>query len=142
MFKVPEQYRVSKSDHSLLGTTAEDGNNGVFQIPIHRKKIAAFVVVSDGAGWDHVSVHIADIKGKISTPSWAQMNKIKDLFWGPEDVVIQLHPPKSTYINNHPHTLHLWKSHLQEIILPPPEMVGLTDYMKKKVEIEKELKKV
>ena len=123
-FKVPNQYRIRKEHHRDLGTDNDAGNNGAFQIPIHRKTLAAFVIVSDGMNWDHVSIHIMDKKGRASTPTWAMMCKIKDLFWDEEDCVIQYHPPKSSYINHHPHTLHLWRSHLQEVMIPPPELVG------------------
>jgi hypothetical protein len=48
----------------------------------------------------------------------------KDLFWEPEDVVMQLHPQKSTYVNFNPHTLHLWRPKSVRIPTPPVGMVG------------------
>jgi hypothetical protein len=52
---------------------------------------------------------------------------VKDLFWDAEEPVMQLHPPKSTWINNHPHCLHLWRPTGAPIPLPPQIAVGLKE---------------
>lgn len=78
-----------------------------------------FMITSHGFGWEHVSVST-----KKRCPNWIEMSFIKDLFWAPEEVVMQLHPAKSDYINQHPHCLHLWKPTEQAIPLPPKWMVG------------------
>ena len=36
-----------------------------------------------------------------------------------DETVVQYHPPKSDYVNNHPYCLHLWRPHSQEIPRPP-----------------------
>ena len=102
MFKVPELYRHAVRD----APDSRAGNNGIFVIPLCNKKIVAHVIASDGLDWEHVSVTIAN---KQRTPRWEEMCKIKDLFWGPEDCVIQFHPPQSEYVNAHPYCLHLWR---------------------------------
>lgn len=120
MLNVPEQYRLKKGQYA---TTALDGNNGWFIIPLSGRS-TAFALCSDGMGWEHVSVCIkAD--GKERTPTWAEMCKIKDLFWSPDDWVVQYHPAKSNYINNHPHVLHLWRPVGKEIPTPPSILVGI-----------------
>ncbi len=43
------------------------------------------------------------------TPSWDEMCYIKDMFFDPEQVVIQLHPKRSAYVNVSENTLHLWR---------------------------------
>jgi hypothetical protein len=53
------------------------------------------------------------------------MCAVKDLFWDPEDTVMQLHPPKSSWISNHPYCLHLWRPTGAEIPRPPDIFVGL-----------------
>ena len=53
------------------------------------------------------------------------MCEIKDLFWDAEDCVIQYHPPKSDYVNNHSHVLHMWRPTEGEIQRPPSIMVGI-----------------
>ena len=54
--------------------------------------------------WDHVSVSL-----KTRTPTWEEMCHIKSLFFADEEVVMQLHPAKSAYVNYHPFCLHLWR---------------------------------
>lgn len=54
--------------------------------------------------WEHASVSLQD-----RTPTWNEMSFIKGLFWGEDDLVVQFHPIKSEYINNHEHCLHLWR---------------------------------
>lgn len=116
-FNVPEKYRVTKG---ATGSTSEAGNNGAFFIPRNGKNTPMKVIASDGMGWEHVSVSLPD-----RCPTWKEMCMIKDLFWEPEDTVIQYHPPKSEYINNHPNCLHLWRPVGIEIPLPDKFMVGV-----------------
>lgn len=128
MFKVPEKYRVTKG---RMASTHELGNNGCFMIPLPGiSKSHAYVMASDGAGWEHVSVHIAVNQKKQFTPTWSQMCLIKGLFWGEEDAVMQLHPAKKDYVNNHPNVLHLWRPVPGTgVEIPKPEsiLVGFTD---------------
>ena len=114
MFKVPEEYRVEKYSKK------EDGNNGLFIVPF--ESYVFQVIASDGEGWEHVSVTHANA---FRSPSWKEMCFIKDLFWGEEDTVVQYHPPKSEYVNNHPHVLHLWRPVVGDIISPPSILVGI-----------------
>ena len=39
--------------------------------------------------------------------------------------VVQFHPPESTYVSNHPYTLHLWRDTRHETRMPPPILVGV-----------------
>ena len=57
-------------------------------------------------------------------PNWLEMCFAKGLFWEDEEAVMQLHPPKSDYVNCHPYCLHLWKPLETAIPLPPSIMVG------------------
>jgi hypothetical protein len=120
MFKVPEKFRLT--NHPILASNSLNGNNGAFKIPLDNNVIA-FVIASDGEGWEHVSVHVIE-KGKPETPTWEEMCEVKDLFWSKEDCVMQLHPPESEYVNNHPHCLHLWRPVNRSIPAPPAIMVG------------------
>lgn len=113
--KVPEVYRVTKGN---LGSDSTYGNNGYFVIPYQSYKLN--VIASDGEGWEHVSVSMPN-----RTPSWEQMCFIKNLFWGEDETVVQYHPPKSEYINNHEHCLHLWRPINQQIPVPPKILVGI-----------------
>jgi hypothetical protein len=118
--KVPNEYRIKKG---LIASTEKFGNNGAFEIPLSNKTIA-YAIASDSFGWQHVSVHIVS-DGKQRTPTWAEMSKLKELFWEDDETVVQYHPKKSEYVNNHKHTLHLWKPIDVDIPLPPTFLVGI-----------------
>lgn len=109
-------YRVASGDYA---STPSYGFNGAFRIPINGLQVQ--VIASDGAGWQHVSVSIGS---SFSAPSWGTMCAVKNLFWEPEDWVIQFHPAASAYVNCHPGCLHLWKPIGQAFPVPPPELVG------------------
>lgn len=120
-----EPYRLTK--RGPIVSDATWGNNGAFEIPL-KGGGRLFIIASDGMGWEHVSVSFRPekrLKQRRRTPTWDEMRLAKDLFWGEEETVMQLHPPKSTYVNNHPYTLHLWRPTNATIPLPLPEMVGV-----------------
>jgi hypothetical protein len=75
-----------------------------------------------GEDWEHVSVSTPR-----RPPNWQEMCFVKDLFWDPEEVVMQLHPPRSQWVNNHPHCLHLWRPVNVAIPMPPPIAVGIKE---------------
>jgi len=122
MFHVPEKYRLVTG---RMASNVNFGNNGAFVIPSPVSERRSMVIIaSDGMGWEHVSVH--GERGKEEyTPYWDEMCFVKDLFWDEEDVVMQLHPRKSQYVNNHPNTLHLWRPIDKEIPTPLSILVGL-----------------
>lgn len=96
---------------------SEDGIKGYMCI----ERVDMTFVASWGGGWDHVSV--SPLKKKI-VPSWEMMCKVKDIFFKPEEAVIQIHPPKDEYVNNMSNCLHLWRANDKDMILPPSFMVG------------------
>ncbi len=116
-FHVPEKLREQKVP-VFMRTTQADGNNGVFTIG-HGTLIFT-CIVSDGMNWEHVSVRSHGRR----LPTWEEMCFIKDMFWDKEDVVMQLHPPKSEYVNCHPDVLHLWRPIGITIPRPPTIMIG------------------
>ena len=97
-----------------------DAQNGYFRIrgPMNRFLI---IIASNGMDWDHVSAHV---ENSYDPPVWAEMAFVKDLFFGEEEAVMQLHPPKSEYVNCHPGTLHLWRPQKEAIPLPSRILVG------------------
>lgn len=112
-FRVPEKFRVH-----VPGYPPGDEFNGTFRIPLKHGQ-TVFVIASDGMGWEHVSVSRKD-----RCPTWEEMCQVKDLFWGPEDCVVQFHPPKAEYVNLHPFCLHLWRKTGEDIETPPMLLVG------------------
>lgn len=115
-FKVPEKFRVKTGAHA---SDDSYGNNGAFAIKLKNNQ-SAYVIASDLMGWEHVSVSRQD-----RCLTWGEMCQVKDMFWDDSDCVMQLHPPKSEHINNHPYCLHLWKPLQKEIPMPPSIMVGV-----------------
>lgn len=124
-----EMYRERNGDY---GSDESYGNNGVFYIPmglqeqvyrVNAKPSGVYLVlrvlISDGYGWDHVSVSLAH-----RCPTWSEMCRIKNLFFKPEETVVQFHPALSEYVNFHPYTLHLWRNQTTPHELPPSELVG------------------
>lgn len=120
MFHVPEKYRIVTG---RMASNASNGNNGFFCFKSNHPGRLLMIIASDGLGWEHVSVH-AERGKELATPYWDEMNQVKDLFWDDEDVVMQLHPKKSQYVNLHPCTLHLWRPTAAQIPTPPSILVG------------------
>lgn len=91
---------------------------GHFEIPY--RTVLLTVIAADGEEtmWEHVSVSLPN-----RCPNWQEMSFIKDLFFAPEETVLQFHPPKSEYVDCHPYCLHLWKPLGQVIDLPPRILV-------------------
>lgn len=114
-FQVPDKYRVTIG---RMRSSAADGNNGAFWIP-RKEGMPLRVIASNGDGWEHVSVSLDE-----RCPTWGEMCRVKNLFWGSEDCVMQLHPPQSQWVNNHPYCLHLWRPIDSQIPQPPSIMVG------------------
>lgn len=119
-FHVPEKYRLK--DAGLYSSDESFGNNGSFVLPAStlNKRHTLYVLASDGLGWEHVSVSTAS-----RCPTWDEMCFVKNLFWDEDDCVMQLHPPKSQWVNNHAYCLHLWRPTKQNIPQPLEIMVGV-----------------
>ncbi len=127
IFHVPNDCRVKKGPFC---SDERNGNNGAFFVPNRAARMHALstrdasavplkVIASDGAGWEHVSVSLPN-----RCPTWAEMAYIKDVFWDDTDCVVQFHPPRSEYVNNHAFCLHLWRAIDAQFPLPPSLLVG------------------
>jgi hypothetical protein len=108
--KTLEKYRVS-----LPGYGLGDKCNGCLQIMPR----GLGVIFSDGDDWQHVSV-----SRRSRTPSYEDMEWIKQQFWGADACVMQLHVPKSDHVNCCGNCLHLWRPTRETIPRPPAIMVG------------------
>jgi len=96
---------------------------GAFYISHGNEK---FIIVADDgeqSGWEHVSMRTLAGK-KERCPTWEEMCWLKNLFWDEEETVLQFHPPRSDYVNLHPHVLHLFRQVGVEAPRPPSILVG------------------
>lgn len=111
-----------------FGTPANTGCQGAFACKLITG--ADCVIIADdgrdwtvegmpGKPWEHVSVSMPD-----RCPIWEEMDEIKDMFWRPDEVVLQFHVAKQDHINHHPHCLHLWRQVGVEVPMPPPICVA------------------
>lgn len=114
--RTQERYRIKNGP---LATSDLDGPNGCFRVPTRDGKIQLVVIISNGGGWEHVSVST-----KYRTPTWDEMEYIKRLFWEDGDTVLQFHPPLSQYINRCENCLHMWRKIGGIVELPPAWMVA------------------
>lgn len=112
-----DKYRLTDQERRYYGQCG-DGGHGMFKVFVNGKSL--FVMASNGRGWEHVSV-----SKRKSTPTWDEMCAVKDLFFDAEETVVQYHPPKSEYVNQHPYCLHLWRPTGKDIPRPPAIFVGL-----------------
>jgi len=118
-FHVPNKYRCRAG---YMGSDESVGNNGAFQFRQKPGGVMLTVIASDGAGWEHVSISRPD-----RVPSWDEMCWIKSLFWDDEDCVVQFHAPRSEWVNNHRHCLHLWRPVGVELPRPHHLLVGVKE---------------
>lgn len=116
MMKFPasmDKYRMREGEHA----SSPGDRFGVYIFPCLGQTLRAIACEAApdlGVDWEHVSVSLSS-----RCPTWEEMCAVKDIFWEPEDTVMQLHPPRSQYINCHPHVLHLWRPASEKIPMPP-----------------------
>lgn len=80
--------------------------------------VSLLYIFSYGGDWEHLSVST-----KRRCPTWEGMCFMKDFFFNDEECVMQLHPAKKDYVNNHKYCLHIWKPIMKEIPTPPKNFV-------------------
>ncbi|TYL73912.1 DUF7694 domain-containing protein [Bradyrhizobium cytisi] len=117
--QIVERLEAGRVRDGRFATAPGSGPSGLFfvQGPCGcQLKIIGFV----RPGWEHVSVSTPR-----RSPNWDEMCLVKDLFWDQEECVIQLHPPRSQYVNNSRYCLHLWRPTRQVIPMPPAAFVGI-----------------
>ena len=111
---------IQQERRILIETMGDDGGMGwIPGLDIKKPERRAFVIWSDGGGWDHVSV-----SWQNRCPTWEEMAKVKQLFFHPEEVCVEFHPAESEYVNMHPYCLHIWRYQQPGMPMPPAWMVG------------------
>lgn len=76
------------------------------------------VIFSTGAGWDHVSVSLAN-----RTPTYQEMKMVKRIFFKADEWAVEYHPPSAAYVSDHDNVLHLWRPHGVDVPRPPMMLV-------------------
>ena len=130
-----DEHRIT---HGTYATEKGSGLTGAFLLPyvsVHPNKQYsqdAIQVIADdgrksaekpGSGWEHVSASVLHPDGGNSTPRWIIMCRIKELFWRPDETVVQYHPSKEEYVDMHSDVLHLWRPINDSLPSPPSELV-------------------
>lgn len=124
---LPEVLEASRVIDGPMASDRSWGAYGMFRLYRERGSKTEVRIVASGGdpddpmseGWEHVSISTA-----TRCPTWEEMCRVKDLFWGDDEAVLQFHPPKSEYVNNHPYCLHLWKPPYP-VVMPPSLLVGI-----------------
>lgn len=109
------------SNDRILCITRNINNDNVIQLMMTvllRNKYAT-VKFTRAMNWEHLSVSFQD-----ETPSWDDMQRMKEMFWTDDEECFQLHPKKENYINNHEHCLHIWRPTDGNFPIPPSIFVG------------------
>ena len=88
----------------LLKYNGADGMTGYIDLKCSNRQVKFFAGRNEG-GNEHVSI---SLHGMRKLPTWEEMCEVKDIFWGDEEEVVQIHPKKSEYVD-FGEVLHLWR---------------------------------
>ena len=118
-----DPYRVDGTNPKYR--RVQNDKSGSFVFPFGKPDVAPaahlFIrcIASNGGNWDHVSVSVADMSGKVRTPIWEIMEWTKRRFFFPHEVCYQLHVAEKDHISINDHVLHIWRHHSKKVPLPP-----------------------
>jgi hypothetical protein len=93
-----------------------DDKSGAFLIPVPGQSTVLKVLASGHDGWDHISV---SVNGQGRTPTWAEMEHAKRLFFKKDELAWEYHMNPDDHLSIHPYVLHIWRKHDFEMPLPP-----------------------
>ena len=89
---------------------------GFDAVDVHLRggRVVLCLFSDDEEGWEHVSVSPKGSKYEKDqpTPTWDEMCQVKAIFWGPTEMVVQIHPQESEYlhgIGGDTNILHMWR---------------------------------
>lgn len=121
MIKDTSKIEPYRRPHPFAGLGPIGHPTGAFAIPTEGGWNLQ-IIASEGfeeVPWEHVSVCCRRGQDKFRLPNYNEMCAVKQLFWLPEETVMQLHVPESEHINVHDFVLHLWRPLAVEIPRPP-----------------------
>lgn len=99
-------------------TGTADGFNGLFHFRIAGVPVQVHSTDSDPPAWRHVVVTLGS---STMVPSWNVVNRVRDLFFGPDSWVTVYLTPNDGPIQFQPGSIHLWQPLLEGLIVPHPE---------------------
>jgi len=108
-----------------LGGPLDYGNTGMsgaFAV-VGPKGQTLRIISSEGDAeypWEHISISL-----EHRCSNWPEMQFVKEMFWDDDECVVQFHPTKDNYVNNHPYVLHMWKYLNAAFPVPPSILVGI-----------------
>lgn len=111
-----------------LGDSPVGSHYGAFRVEKGGTLFQIIAADGEDTGWEHVSMTVSyrvGYKHKSRMPTWEEMCWLKSMFWEDDECVVQFHPPKSEYVNNHSKCLHLWKCVNAEFPIPDSILVGI-----------------
>lgn len=105
------------------GSPTKSGPQGAYVV-LGPEQAVLKIICADGKDeaaemFEHVSV-----SARNRTPTWGEMQWVKEQFWEDHEVCFQVHPSKSQYVNHHPYCLHIWRHRLLPPPLPPSNLIG------------------
>jgi len=120
-----DQYRIRTAEAFAI-FKGSFGNEfaGAFLVPspIDGKMLKVLATIDgepgDSMEWEHLSV-----SRQNRIPNWTEMDSMKHLFFLPEEVCFQIHPPVSEHVNIHNNCLHIWRPVSGSIYMPPKRFV-------------------
>lgn len=124
-----DRYRLPGT--TFLPATPRGATYGAFQVAAPTG--AMLYVISSGEASEDVGLELpGDCRGfeHVSVshpkrcPTWEEMEFVRHLFWGPEEAVIQIHPPESVKVNYHKTCLHLWRDTTRDVRIPGARLLG------------------
>jgi len=119
--------------HKVLQRNKVSGDPGIYDGQYYIKNPLSkrghlVLICSTGYGWEHVSVSAwKNEQRENRCPTWNEMCYVKDLFWGEDEMVIQIHPVKDEYVTYADYVLHLWRSTKDEFPKPNTILIGPTE---------------
>jgi hypothetical protein len=120
----PESFNQFRIKEGPLASTDELGQNGAFIIGF-KDDTALLVTVATRAGWEHVCVSKRRKrmlqKPEDVEPDNGDMATVKDIFFKPEETVVEYFPHRESCLHPAPGTRHLWKHNLRDFPMPEVE---------------------
>ena len=118
----PERVERGRDTKGHFHPSSRGDQWGCFDLDTN-DRVRLRIVVSPGG--DEVPFEHVSVSTRTRCQTWDEMCWVKSLFWDDEEAVVQFHPPKSQYVNDHPYCLHLWKPTGYELVLPPMVAIGI-----------------